>query len=288
MSAYGGAPTACSRYASRMLVIDRPPGTAFREAISTHPHRQRIDASRARAQHAAFCAALEDAGVPLLRLPEEPHLPDATFVSDSLVALAPVLPDRPPVVVVARPAVASRRLEVDSALRAALPHLPANTQVVRVEDPGTLEGGDVVVYGDRIAIGLSGRTNVLGARVLADAARALGYRPFLCPVADRLHLATAVTAVAPDTLIGTAAGFASLDAAATDAAPAGEIRRLLLPHDELLGANVLALGGHAFIDSRNPIAARLLRDIGMHVHELELDEFALADGGPTCLVNILP
>jgi dimethylargininase len=271
-----------------MLVIVRPPGPAFRDAISNHPNRDHIDVSRARVQHAALCAALEGAGLPLLRLPEEPDLPDATFVSDSLVALAPVLPDRPPVVVVARPAVSSRRLEVESVLRAALSHLPTDTQVVRVEDPGTLEGGDVVIFGDRLAIGLSGRTNVLGARVLADAARSLGYRPFLCPVADRLHLATAVTAVDANTLIGTAAGFASLDAAGTDAAPAVEVRRLLLPDDEPLGANVLALGGHAFLGSRNPTAARFLREIGMPVHELELDEFALADGGPTCLVNILP
>jgi dimethylargininase len=271
-----------------MLVIVRPPGAAFRDAISKHPDRHEIDVSRARAQHAAFCAELEDAGQSLLRLPEEPDLPDATFVSDSLVALAAVVPDRQPVVVVARPAVASRRLEVDSLLAAAVACLPADTQVLRVEDPGTLEGGDVIVYGDRIAIGVSGRTNVLGARTLADAARWLGYRPFLCPVTDRLHLATAVTAVEANTLIGTAAGFASLDAAGTDAAPAGEIRRLLLPDDELSGANVLALGGHAFLDSRNPTAARLLRELGMPVHELELDEFALADGGPTCLVNILP
>jgi dimethylargininase len=166
--------------------------------------------------------------------------------------------------------------------------LPADTQVVRVEDPGTLEGGDVIIFGDRIAIGLSGRTNELGARSLADAARSLGYRPFLCPVTDRLHLATAVTAVTADMLIGTAAGFASLDTAGPDAAPRPEIRRLLLPDDELLGANVLALGGHLFLDSRNPTAVRLLHETGMPVHELELDEFALADGGPTCLVNVLP
>ena len=271
-----------------MLVIVRPPALAFRDAISNHPDHVRIDVARARVQHAAFCAALEGAGLPLLRLPEEPDLPDATFVSDTLVALAPVLPNRAPVVVVARPAVASRRREVDSVLRASLPYLPADTQFVPVEDPGTLEGGDVVVYGDRIAIGLSARTNALGARVLADVARSLGYRPFLCPVTDRLHLATAITAVDVSTLIGTAAGFASLDAAGPDAAPAGEFRRLLLPDEELPGANVLAIGGHVFLGSGNPTAARLLRETGLAVDELELDEFALADGGPTCLVNILP
>jgi dimethylargininase len=271
-----------------MLVIVRPLGRAFRDAISTHPDRGRIRVSRAQAQHAAFCAALEGAGLPLLRLPGEPDLPDATFVSDVLVALAPVAPEKPPVVVVARPAVPSRRLEVDSVLRAALARLPAGTRLVRVEGPGTLEGGDVVIFGDRLAIGLSARTNLVGARVLADAARSLGYRPFLCPVTDRLHLATAVTAVGPETLIGTAAGFASLDAAGPDAAPPREVRRLLLPDDELLGANILAVGGHAFLASGNPTAARLLRETGLAVHELELDQFALADGGPTCLVNVLP
>jgi dimethylargininase len=271
-----------------MLVIVRPPGPAFHDAISTHPDRDRIDVSRVDAQHATFCAALEDAGLSLLHLPEEPDLPDATFVSDTLVALAPVRPGGPPVVVVARPAVGSRRPEVESVLRAALVHLAADARVVRVEDPGTLEGGDVIMYGDRIAIGLSARTNAIGARVLADAARSLGYRPFLCPVTGRLHLATAVTAVAPETLIGTVAGFASLDAAGPDAAPPSEIRRLLLPDEELPGANVLAVSGHAFLASGNPIAARLLRENGLEVCELELEEFALADGGPTCLVNVLP
>jgi len=271
-----------------MLVIVRPPGPAFRDAISTKRDHVRIDAVRALAQHTAFCAALEDAGLALLRLPAEPDLADATFVSDTLVALAPAVAGGSPTVVVARPTPASRRPEVESVLRAALLRLPAGARVVVVEDPGTLEGGDVVAFGERIAIGLSARTNFAGARVLADVAASLGYRPFLCPVTDRLHLATAVTAAGPATLIGTAAGLASIDAAGQDAAPLGEIRRLLLPDDELPGANVLALGGHAFLASGNPTAARLLRGTGLLVHELELDEFALADGGPTCLVNILP
>ncbi len=300
-----------------MLVIVRPPGPAFRDAISTHPDRDQIDVSRARRQHAAFCAALEEAGVPLLRLPEEPLLPDATFVSDTVIALVPRRSDARPIVVVARPAMASRRPEVESVVGAAASCLPPDTRVVRVEDPGTLEGGDVVVYGDRVAIGLSARTNRMGAQVLFDAAASLGYRPFLCPVTDRLHLASAVTAVTPDTLVGTSAGFASLDAASfasldaagfvsldtagfasldaagadaagADAAPAGEIRRLLLPDHELSGANVLSLRGHAFLASGNATARRLLLEAGLVVHELDLGEFALADGGPTCLVNVIP
>jgi dimethylargininase len=271
-----------------MLVIVRPPGNAFTEAISSHPDHGRIDVERARAQHAAFRATLATAGLPLLPLPDEPDLPDATFVSDVLVALAPVGGEGVPVVVVARPAIAARRAEVESVVAAALPYFGPHVRVLAVEEPATLEGGDVVIYGERIAIGLSGRTNERGARVLAEAASSIGYRPFMCPVRDRLHLATAVTAVMPDTLIGTASGFASLDAAGPDAAPEDEIRRLLLPDDELGGANVLSLGGHAFLDSGFPTAVRLVRETGLIVHELDLSEFALADGGPTCLVNVLP
>jgi dimethylargininase len=273
---------------SLMLVIVRPPGAAFRQAISNHPGRDRIDVDRARTQHATFCMALEQARLRLLRLPEEPRLPDATFVSDVLVVLGPVAPGKAPVVVQALPARTSRRPEVESVVRPAQAHLGPTARMFTVESPATLEGGDVVVYGDRIAIGLSGRTNEAGARLLADAARSIGYRPYLCPVVDRLHLATAVTPVTPDTLIGTAAGFASLDAAGPDAAPPGGIRRLLLPDDELGGANVLALGGHAFLAAGYPTAVRLLRETGLAVHELDLSEFALADGGPTCLVNVLP
>jgi dimethylargininase len=270
-----------------MLVVVRPPGQAFRNAISEHPEHHGIDVERARAQHEAFCAALEEAGLAVLRLPEESKLPDATFVSDVLVALAPVGGEGLPLVVVARPAMAARRAEVESVVAAALPYFGPDVRVLAVEEPATLEGGDVVIYGGRIAIGLSGRTNERGARVLAEAASSIGYRPFMCPVRDRLHLATAVTAVMPDTLIGTASGFASLDAAGPDAAPSAELRRLLLPDVELGGANVLALGGHVFLDAGFPTALRLLRETGLAVHELDLSEFALADGGPTCLVNIL-
>jgi dimethylargininase len=271
-----------------MLVIVRPPGPAFRDAISENPDHHLIDVERAVAQHDAFCHSLEAAGLPLLRLAAERDLPDATFVSDTLVALPSLLPDRAPTVVVARPAAASRRPEVASVVAAALDQVPAAARVVRIETPETLEGGDVIVFGNRIAIGLSARTSLGGARRLADAAAAIGYRPFLCPVKDRLHLATAVTAVAPDVLIGTAAGFASLDAAGPETAPLTEVRRLLLPDDELAGANVLALGRHAFLAAGNETAGRLLHETGLDVHKLLFDEFTLADGGPTCLVNILP
>ncbi len=271
-----------------MHVLVREPSAAFCDAISAHPERDRIDVERAIRQHRAFVSALRAAALDVVGLPPEPVLPDATFVSDVLLALPRARqPDGPTAtLVVARPGASARRGEVASVVAAAQPLAP-DAALVEIEEPGTLDGGDVVVYGDRIAIGVSGRTNVCGAGQLALVAAELGYRAFLCPVTDRLHLATAVTAVGPRRLVGTAAGFASLDRA-PGSAPAGEVERIVVPDDEAPGANALAIGGRVFMATGCPRTGEMLRAAGETVVELDLGEFHLADGGPTCLVQIVP
>ena len=281
-------------------IIVRAPGAAFTRALSTHPERGLIDVARAVRQHAAFVDALRVAGLSVVELEPDPDLPDAPFVSDTLLAFADapgpsraVMPDVPPrcrgarLIVATRPGAPSRRGEVGPVLACATDLRPG-ARVIEIVEPGTLDAGDVIVYGDRVAIGVSARTNVCGAGQLALAVQELGYRAYLCPVRDRLHLATAVTAIGEGRLIGTATGFASLDGASRDAAPAGEVERLTVPDAELPGANVLALGGRCFIAAGHPTATRLLRDAGETVVELELGEFVRADGGPTCLVAVVP
>jgi dimethylargininase len=273
-----------------MHVLVRPPSPAFRHALSAHPERYLIDPQRALAQHRAFVEALRQAQVPVVELPPEPDLPDAPFVSDTLLAL-PRADDpagRTALLVIGRPGAEPRRREVQSVVARVRDFLPAGLEEIEIEEPGTFDGGDVVVYGDRVAIGISGRTNVCGAGQLALAVQSVGYRARLCPVTDRLHLASAVTAVGPRRLVGTAAGFASLDAAGPDVAPAAEVERILVPDDEPGGANVLALGGCCFLAAGHPRTTAALRAAGETVVELELDEFARADGGPTCLVAIIP
>jgi len=262
-------------------VIVRPPGEAFRNALSDHHGPSLLDPERARRQHAAFVSALEACGARIDHLPADHDLPDATFVSDTLLAFplatAPEGPTQ--LLVVTRPGAPSRRGEV-AAVAARARALAPDARVVELREPGTLDGGDVLCFADRVAIGLSARTNREGAAQLADAVRQLGYRPFLCPVQGRLHLATAVTALAPNRLVGTPAGFESLDAAGA----ATGVERLLLLPDEQPAANVLAVRGRCLMVSGFPRAAELVRAVGHDVIQLELDEFVRADGGPTCLV----
>jgi dimethylargininase len=271
-------------------VIVREPSGAFSRALSSHAERDRIDPDRAALQHRRFVSALEAAGADVIRLDPDPDLPDACFVSDAILALAPAgQPGASTVAVVAtRPGAASRRGEVASVVDCARRMVRPDTAVVSIQEPGTLDAGDVIVYGDRMAIGLSARTNRPGAEQLSRAAERLGYRPFLCPVSDRLHLASAVTVLGPALLVGTPSGFASLDVAGPAVAPLDEIQRVVVPEEEEAGANVLSLHGTCFVAAGHPAASSALLAAGETVVEVELDQFTRADGGPTCLVGLIP
>ena len=294
-----------------MKVIVRPPGEAFRHALSEHPDKDTIDLPLAGRQHAAFVAALRAAAVTLVELPADDRLPDACFVSDVLITLPPAprqsgaaaRPSAPGqsgaagaddrgggpaaaiLAVATHPGAPSRRPEVATVLAAARELLEPACAVTGIAAPGTLDGGDVIIYGDRIAIGLSQRTNRPGAEQFAALVRSAGYRPYLCPVEGRLHLASWVSVVRPDLLIGVAGGFASLDDAGPGVAPPGEVGRIVLPDDEVVAANVLPLGGRVFVAAGNPRAVAALRAAGEDVVEIDLSEFTKADGGPTCLIS---
>ena len=269
-----------------MRLIMRPPSAALRQALSEHPERDRIDPVRALRQHVAYVEAIEAAGVQVMRLPAEPQMPDACFTWDTVLAFPPANGGATVLVVAARPGDPSRRLEVASVLACARSMAP-DAEVAEIAEPGTLDGGDVIIYGRRVAIGVSARTNEMGARQLARAVQRLGYQAFLCPVDDRLHLASAVTPIGPRRLIGTRSGFQSLDAAGPEVAP-DEVERLLIPDDAVGGANVLATGGRCFVARGCPAAVQAMTRAGESVIEVELDEFLRADGGPTCLVAPVP
>ena len=265
-------------------VIMRPPSPALRRALSQHPDRDRIDPERAVREHTAYVRALQAAGVAVTLLPAE-DLPDACFSWDTLLAI-PGMDGRTALLVAARPGAPSRRPEVASVLACARTLAPG-AEVMEIREPGTLDGGDVITFGTRMAIGVSARTNRAGAQQLADAVRPLGYRAFLCPVEDRLHLASAITPLRPGRLIGTRSGFRSLDAAGPEVAPS-DVERIFLADDDLPAANVLAAGGRCFVAHGFPAAVEAMTKAGESVVEVELDEFLRADGGPTCLVAPIP
>lgn len=262
-----------------MRLIMRPPGEALRHALSQHPERSRIDPANAARQHATYVRAIESADVPVTLLPVADGLADACFTWDTVLAFRPLDGEGTALLVAARPGEPSRRPEVESVLACAR-QLAPHAELMAIGEPGTLDGGDVITYGRRVAIGVSARTNADGARQLADAVTRLGYDAALCPVDNRLHLASAATPLRPNRLIGTPAGYRSLEAGGV----ADGVERLLIDDADEPAANVLAVGGRCFVAAGYPKAVAIMRAAGETVVEVELGEFLRADGGPTCLV----
>lgn len=263
-------------------LIMRPPSEALHRALSGHPERDRIDPGHAAHEHAAYVEAIKRAGVEVALMPPDPMLPDACFTWDAVLAFPGVGDGRTALLVATRPGEPSRRPEVAAVLRCAR-ELAPTAEVVEIREPGTLDGGDVITYGFQVAIGVSARTNAAGAQHLAEALGRFGYLAHLCPVQDRLHLASAVTPLGPRRLIGTPSGFHSLDAAGEGVVPP-EVERLILAEEDMPAANVLHAGGTCFVARGFPAAVEVMRRAGESVVEVELDEFLRADGGPTCLV----
>lgn len=246
----------------------RPPGARFAEALSQHPDRDTIDPDRAKAQHANYRATLSALGVEVQVLPPDDEYPDACFVQD----LAIVLDDR---ALLCRPGAESRQPEPDGIKPMLVESLSA---VEKVEPPATIEGGDVVRVGDRFVVGRSERTNEEGIRALerfvapeATVVNAEVREPFL-------HLLSGLS-VAGNAVVGSHAlieqrAFTGLE-------------RVPIPDDEATGCNFVVIDRDVVMGAGYPAVRRALEDRGFRVQEVDLSEFAKADGGPTCLSLLL-
>ena len=101
------------------------------------------------------------------------------------------------VAVIARPGAASRRPETETVAAALARYRP----LVSIEEPGTLDGGDVLVVGRRVWVGVGGRTNLDGVRQLERHLAPHGYLVRGVETRGCLHLKSAATRVSDSAVL---------------------------------------------------------------------------------------
>ena len=134
----------------------RRPGPRLADGVVTHIDRSPIDLDLAIEQWTAYCAALPAAGWDVVEVEPADDCPDAVFIEDAVVVHGDLA-------VITRPGALERRGETAGAERAVR---DLGLRVVRIEEPGTLDGGDVLRAGDTAYVGLGGRTNGIGIQQL--------------------------------------------------------------------------------------------------------------------------
>jgi dimethylargininase len=249
---------------TRTIAITRDVSPAIIRCELTHLSRVEVDLDRARRQHEAYRATLTQLGCEVECLMAERALPDSVFVEDTAVVLDELA-------VVARPGAESRRGETAS-IAAMLRDF--REVVVSIEPPETLDGGDVLVLGREVFVGLSSRTSVSAVRQLATIVEPHGYRVSGVEISGCLHLKSAACAVAPDTVL--------VQRRWVDPRVFGNRRVLAVDDGEPFAANALLVHDTVIYPEEFPRTRAVLEDGGIRVLTVAVDELAKAEGRVTC------
>jgi dimethylargininase len=239
------------------------------EGERTHLERAPIDLPRALAQHAAYVAVLREHGFEILHAPDAPEHPDGVFVEDTLVVIAGRA-------VLTRPGAASRRNEIVSIAplvsQLALP-------IERIEAPGRLDGGDVLVTQRHVLVGRSSRSNVRAIEQLTRFQACAKRQVLGVPLSGVLHLRTALTQLPDGALI-----------ASPKHVDVPKLRKLgyaVHVAPEPSGANVLCLNRTVLVPSSAPGTALQLRALNYHVRQVDISELQKVEAGLTCMSVLL-
>ena len=243
----------------RALTRDISP--AITNCELTYLDREPIDFALAVEQHNQYRQSLIELGVHVERLPAATDMPDGVFVEDPAIVLDEIA-------VITRMGAASRRRESETVARALAPY----RELRAIEEPATLEGGDVMRVGKTLYVGYSRRTNVAGIQQLAAIVHPLGY--FVVPVEVRgcLHLKTACCYIGDDTVLANRA-WMDMDALCG-------IKILDVP--EPRGANALRIGDTVLMPEAFPRTRDLLERSGFRVRTVDNSELLKAEAGVTC------
>ena len=246
-----------------LVAVTRGVSPSIEQCELTHLDREPIDVGIAVEQHRCYEKCLAELGCVVHSLPPEPDLPDSVFVEDIAVVVKELA-------LLTRPGAASRRAETPDIARALGEYRP----LARIDEPGTIDGGDVLVVDRDIYIGLSRRTNEEGVRQARSAFEPLGYAVSVVPVSGCLHLKSAVGQVAPDTLL--------INRRWVDAAAFGDRKFIDIDPAEPRAAGALLIGDTVVYPARFTQTLERLSEAGIPAEPIELSELAKAEAGVTC------
>lgn len=250
-----------------------PPADSYAHGL-TNATLGAPDLALARAQHAAYGAALRELGVQVTLLPAEPAYPDSTFVEDTAIVTAKGA-------ILCRPGAPSRAGEVHS-MRAALQQLLAH-DVAAITEPGTVDGGDICQAGNHFFIGLSARTNDAGADQLGRWLHGKGYTSSTISIRNDptlLHLKSGLTWLGGTHLL-------VAPALAKRAVLANYALTVTAPGEEY-AANAVLINGAVLMAEGYPETAARVAALGHRVILLAMSEFQKMDGGLSCLSIRVP
>ena len=250
----------------RRLALVRRPSPRLADGIVTHISREPVDFGLACLQWDLYADAFRRRSWEVIEAPPVEDCPDGVFIEDQVFVYGDIA-------VLCRSGAPERRAE-----QVGLADLlvAQGYRLASIEEPGTLDGGDILKHNRAVWVGdggATGRSNAEGVAQLAAALAPVRVPVHFVPNTKTLHLKSAVTAL-PD---GTVIGYPPL-------VDDPSVWPKFLPVPEEAGAHVVLLGGNAVLLSASaPRTAELLRGRGLDVASVDISEFEKLEGCVTCL-----
>jgi dimethylargininase len=216
--------------------------------------------------HAAYVATLRGTGATVIELEPLEAYPDSVFVEDTALCL-------PQGAIVMRPGAPTRLGEAAEMV----PHLAAlYAEVRRIEGPGFIEGGDILVTGREILVGRSARTDAAGIAELTTLVAPWGHvvREVETPPGV-LHFKTDCSLLDGETILAT-------DRLAASGCFAG-YRVIPVAGGEEAAANAIRFNDLVILPEGFPRTAERIVAAGYTVCQIGNSECAKLDGGMSCL-----
>ncbi|WP_022668187.1 dimethylarginine dimethylaminohydrolase family protein [Desulfospira joergensenii] len=225
----------------------------------------RPDYNLALDQHDNYIEALEACGLSVTILEADEEFPDSTFIEDTCLVT-------PACAVITRPGAETRRGEI-SAVAEAVKNI--GVPVESIQDPSTLDAGDIMMTGNQYYVGLSDRTNPAGTDQLGIILEKYGLGVVPVPLSSMLHLKTGLSFLEHNNLLAvgeflTRQEFRNFNLMAVD-------------EDEAYAANSVWINERVMVPAGFPKTREMIEKKGYETLGVDVSEFRKLDGGLSCL-----
>jgi len=247
-----------------LLAVTRDVSPRFNECEITHIERSPINVETARTQHHEYIQILKELGCAVLELPAQSDLPDSVFVEDTAVILREAA-------LLTRPGADSRKPETESIAQALAPY----REIVRIQPPATVDGGDVLVLGKNIFVGMSTRSTTSAIDQMNQLLGKYGYKTQGVELHDCLHLKSAATRTDDNNTL-------LINRSWVDIETFDGYELIDIDPSEPFAANCLPINGSIIFPTAFPKTTAKLEARGYQVKPVVVDELAKAEGAVTC------
>ena len=234
-----------------------------------HNITQPADKNKAIDQHNNLKSILEKSGCKVIDVPELKDHPNSVFTRDACLCT-------PAGYIKLRMGLKTRVGE-DIWMSQILNSIQ-EPEYATIKEPGTVEGGDIILAGSVAFVGLSKRTNKEGVKQLSRLLNALGYEVRTIPVPfTYLHIGGAMSVIGPKKVLCCKNVF-------PDNFFNG-FNKIEVPFNTFVSGNVICVGNNEIIaDISNMEVVNKLKHTDIYIHTIDLSEFIKGTGGPNCLI----